>query len=547
MAEVPRRRPSLYESAGQELISRLEAEAAGTDRPEQERYRTDIVAWAQDVLGVAPETLRWSLYGGPYASRGWDGTPDPLAAICENLGAGRDVGAEAGVGTGKTYLLAIIGMWFLDCWEDAQVITVAPKEDQLTLHMWRWVGHFFPRFKRRRPRAELGKLRLRMKPDADDRDAWAMVGFVAGVGADEEVATKASGFHAEHMLIIFEETPGINPAIMMAFEQTCVAPHNVRLAVGNPDHQRDPLHEFCTPSKNPGVVPIRISALDHPNVVLDDPYRITGAVTKPSVEKKLAKWGEAGLLYRSRVRGLSPAQAANALIQLDWCYAARDRGRALAARLWPGAEGARLEDLLNLTDGKVALPPELDGPLAIGVDVANSKAGDEAAVARGRGPICVGVESFPCPNANDLGGQIAVEARALGVDADYIGVDGVGVGAGCVNELLAQGLGIQNLQGGMDESVAGEELFISLRAQMWYQAREDLRFGRVILPDDEELFADLTTPTFQTRGGKIVVEPKEHFRRALGRSPNKGDAFVYWNWVRQMRAGATLGGTAVGF
>jgi hypothetical protein len=76
------------------------------------------------------------------------------------------------------------------------------------------------------------------------------------------------------------------------------------------------------------------------------------------------------------------------------------------------------------------------------------------------------------------------------------------------------------------------ELFNNLRSQMWWQLRDDLQHGRVALVEDDELFNDLTSVTWKTQGGKIVVESKEDQKKRLGRSPNKGDAAVYWNWVR---------------
>jgi hypothetical protein len=82
------------------------------------------------------------------------------------------------------------------------------------------------------------------------------------------------------------------------------------------------------------------------------------------------------------------------------------------------------------------------------------------------------------------------------------------------------------------------EQFVNLRAQMWWQARIDLQFpdeSGIILPYDEELFVDLSTPRWTNRKGKIIVEEKEEIKRRIGRSPNKGDAFVYWNWVRMRR------------
>ncbi len=64
------------------------------------------------------------------------------------------------------------------------------------------------------------------------------------------------------------------------------------------------------------------------------------------------------------------------------------------------------------------------------------------------------------------------------------------------------------------------------------QLRTGLQRGHIALPDDPELIDDLTTVKWFTRGGKIHLESKEEIRKRLGRSPDKGDAVVLWNWVR---------------
>ena len=64
---------------------------------------------------------------------------------------------------------------------------------------------------------------------------------------------------------------------------------------------------------------------------------------------------------------------------------------------------------------------------------------------------------------------------------------------------------------------------------------EDLRLGRVALDNDPELFTDLCTPTVSTDSGKISVESKGEIKNRLRRSPNKGDACCYGNWVRDRR------------
>jgi len=45
----------------------------------------------------------------------------------------------------------------------------------------------------------------------------------------------------------------------------------------------------------------------------------------------------------------------------------------------------------------------------------------------------------------------------------------------------------------------------------------------ICLPDDPELVADLTAPTYEIRGSEIVVEAKDKVCERLGRSTDKGD------------------------
>src|ERR1043166_2080508 len=166
-------------------------------------YQRDPIRWAKDVLGVDERTLRWSLFGGEYATHVWDGDRDPLARVCAEIAAGNWVGVESGKSTGKTFLAAILALWFLDCFPGATVVTAAPKEAQLTKAMWKEIGRFWPRFVRHRPEADLKQLKLRMDPPREVNgitvggEAWSAFGWAVGVGAAEESASKAQGFHDE--------------------------------------------------------------------------------------------------------------------------------------------------------------------------------------------------------------------------------------------------------------------------------------------------------------------------------------------------------------
>lgn len=482
-------------------------------------YREDLIGWAEHRLGIPRSTLVWSLNPG-YDAHQWDGTPDPMVAIAKALEAWEDVGVESGTGTGKSFFAAVVILWFVACWEGARAFTFAPKEDQLRLFIWMELAKLWPRFQAIFPTAELTDLTLRMRGGIDD--SWGARGYAVGVRAGEEVATKAAGMHAEHMLIVGEETPGIETAVITAHENTCTAPHNLRLYLGNPDNQQDTLHRICV---SPDVTAIRISGLDHPNVVADDPDIIPGAVSRLAIERRARKYGIDSSLYGSRVRGIAPLESSDALIKAVWVEAAGHRYLDVGLRR---------------------------GPRSMGVDVANSENGDEAAICRGLGAVALEVDAFKCPDANVLGAEVVAEALADDIEPMHVGVDASGVGAATVNEAKRLGFRVSALHSGrgkmqtMDEDadieegqkrVANEEKFDTRRSQMYWKARDDLQHGRVGLdPTDRELMLDLIAVTWKSSRGLICVEKKEDVRKRLGRSTNKGDAFVYWNWVRPRRA-----------
>ena len=56
--------------------------------------------------------------------------------------------------------------------------------------------------------------------EEDYTSSWQAVGFVAGVKAGEDSATKAQGFHRKDMLIVMEECAGMPDEIMTSLQLT---------------------------------------------------------------------------------------------------------------------------------------------------------------------------------------------------------------------------------------------------------------------------------------------------------------------------------------
>jgi len=247
-------------------------------------------------------------------------------------------------------------------------------------------------------------------------------------------------------------------------------------------------------------------------------------VSQNKIDDRKNKYGQDSRLYRSRVRGICATESTESVIRWSWL------------------QGCSKLEVVNL-------PEKLrKGPPAMGVDVANSPNGDEYSIASGVGPKLLVVETAPCPNANELGALVNTMMVAAGTDERNVGVDGIGVGAGTVNELARLKKQVVSIQSAASPIAHGEEEdFGNLRAQMWWTFRLDVQHERIILPYDEELFQELSTPTWRDRGGKIFVESKDDLKRRLRRSPNKADSVIYWNWVRTKRTIATGKATMVDF
>lgn len=504
-------------------------------------YQDKPVEWIEKYLGIPSNTIRWSENpeyrnctcntnicqgGGEHV---WDGEKDPLEQALKLLSQGKSASLPAATGTGKSFVAGACGaLWFLACFPDATVLTIAPKQELLLKNMWKEIGKLWPLFKSHFPNAMLLTDSLRMYGDEEGkREVWTASAFGAGVGADEELAAKAKGFHGRYMLWIVEEMQGMAQPIINTIMKTAVGEFNPILGLGNPSHQYDPLAAFGRRSR---VTPLRISGYDYPNVVCDREV-VPGARSRQSIEDDLADadGDENDPTYISQVRGVAPEQSTRALIRRKWCDAA-------AAR-W-GDQELRA------------------GPLALGVDPSDSPSGDKSAISHWQGACCTEVDTFRAEDASKVGQKVyeIIKNPWNPVDPRYVGIDAIGVGASTVNELKRLGVKIKTISGAMkavpridreawrdaDEEeatpntrqVPEAERYANLRAQVYWRLREDLRLGRIALPDDSMLFEELCAIEYDDSSGKILITDKKKLRSTLSRSPDRADAVAYGNWAR---------------
>jgi phage terminase large subunit len=261
--------------------------------------------------------------------------------------------------------------------------------------------------------------------------------------------------------------------------------------------------------------------------------------------------------YRRQVETLEPWIVAQ---EVDRDYAASVEGVVIPSKWIQAAVGLRLP---------------ATGIRQAGLDVAD-EGEDSNCLAVRKGVVVESVTPWREGNTT----QTARKAWALcqACAADVLCFDSIGVGAGVKGEMasLREGradappfvVGIStatsDLPGLYAEGKANRDMFVNLRAQLWWSMRR--RFERtwehvsevrewpvdelISIPPDTELIAELGQPLYFHNGaGKLQIEGKKDMKKRGVRSPNRADAlmlaFTPQEHVGYGRFGGAFGGVVI--
>jgi hypothetical protein len=150
----------------------------------------------------------------------------------------------------------------------------------------------------------------------------------------------------------------------------------------------------------------------------------------------------------------------------------------------------------------------------IGCDVASGhgEAVSCIVVRRGLDARSVQIRRFANLDPVQFAYKVAVAAREHNADAVF--VDAGGLGIGCVGKLRE--LNVPNVHaiefGGKSDNPSGLSQAGNKRAELWLAMARWLKEGGTI-PDDEQLKAELTAPTFTEGPRGILIEAKDSMRR----------------------------------
>lgn len=423
--------------------------------------------FAKEVLGADPTDQQWD------ASR--------------NLVLKRRVSIRSGHGTGKSTFMAWCVMWFLASYFPAKVPATAPTSHQLEDVLWSEIAKWHRVMKERLPAVgeqfewSSGAFRLKSAPNE---------GFAVARTSRPERPEALQGFHADNILFLIDEASGVADNVFEVAEGALSTDGAFVVMAANPTRQSGYFFDSQHKMRSAWAA-LHWSGVDSPRV------------SRTYIENMRKKYGEKSPVYKVRVLG-EFVGAADGVISLELC------------------EAARVRDVAVIGSAKVIW----------GVDVARF-GDDSSALAKRKGNHQLEkVKEWWGKDTMQLAGLIKAEwDKTPTKDRPVsINIDVIGIGAGVVDRLKELGLPAHGVNVAESEApnAEGERQFNRLRDQLWWRCREWLEAKDCkLIEDDEELVAELTTPTYTIlSNGLIKVEGKSELKARGVKSPNLADA---WN------------------
>ena len=457
---------------------------------------------------------------------------------------------------GKTRVDAAIALWFLWNFYPSRVITTAPTGRQNELLLWGEIRRLHAMMQRtlreRRGITDLGDdllpkaCRLSLDiPGGDEGGQWYAIGF------STDKADAFQGIHEVNILFILDEGAGIDTAIFGAVEGSLNTPNSRVLATGNPTDPSSYFGRLFLTREGSDWNKIHISCLQSPNVVAGNNI-IAGLCGWDWPEKQRKKWGESDPRYLIKVLGEFPESGGNVLVSYPVAYAAlnrelkllpekklvlaidvarfgddmavfllREKGEADYAPYVPEEEGEKTDD--EWSDVVDSIEQEEKEPKA---PKASSMEKEELAA--------VVIKKFSQSSITDL------TAETLRIVDEYegriedIAIDVVGVGGGLYDNLEAitwdENSPLRNIE--LWEVSAGEEATddkkcANLRAEIHRCVKRALESEELII-NDEEIVDQVSQLSYkyEPKRGRLIIFPKEEFKKKYGRSPDELDTLA---------------------
>lgn len=386
---------------------------------------------------------------------------------------------RSGHGVGKSCMLAWACLWFLFTRPYAKIVVTAPTMRQLFDVFMSEISKWLGKSKLLSNLFEYTKSKIAFKGAPNE---WFLVARTAA--KPENLA----GFHADHLLFILDEASGIDDSIFEVVEGALTGANNKLLMCSNPTRNSGFFKRAFFEDRELYHT-MKISSAD------------SKRVSSEFCKRLIKQYGEDSDVVRVRVFGEFPKAEADGLIALEYVEAAINR------------------------------EPVYLGDLVIGVDVARQ--GNDLTVCAARiGNKLLPLEKWQHVDLMTTCGRVIHMLEEIMIKHKKkkakINVDDTGIGAG-VTDRLREVLNEKSLAvtviGCHNGAKARDNRYVNFVTECYFALRDRFVKGEIMLPRDDELIAELTTRKFSINSSdKIVLEPKDGFKKRIGHSPDRADA-----------------------
>lgn len=455
---------------------------------EIERYKTDPVAFAQEVLKIQLTE---------YQER-----------ILRALITFKRVCVRGPHGIGKTTLSSIAILWFITVHEECKIPTTASVWRQLTDFLWPEIHKWALR-----PECEWWRVGITIRASKEllgTRLELDSNRFAFAIASNDDA--KIEGAHSDALMYVFDESKTIPPAIWDAAEGALTGPNCYALAVSTPGESVGRFYEIQM--KKAGYEDWHVIHVTH-----DDQVK-AGRVEVEWAESRKRAWGEKSVLYQRKVMGNFWDDDAETVITLAMVEKAQNRWHDLKKQeQMLVADGVAPENAFQQVWGNIT---------RIGCDPARFGQDKTGWAFKHGGNHIYKVERTVKEDTMETAGRLKSHLDNSFAILGMIDVNGVGAGVfDRLREQECNVVAIMSSQKTTEKDKTGLREFYQYRDWMWWNLRDLLEAddSTVALPPDEEIQQDLVAARYQTlSSGKIKISDKDEMRKIIGRSPDVGDA-----------------------
>lgn len=514
--------------SGQNPLADLNPEELKLYFQQLKRLRKSPTLFAKRVLGI--ESLE------EYQKR-----------MCRAIVEYDRVAIKACHAVGKTFTLGgVIVPWFTSCFENSIVITTAPTNRQVETLLW---GEIRKSYKRSKT-ALGGKMLTKKWTISED---WYAIGFSpqasAGDGqSQEQQGSSFQGFHAKHVLIIFDEATGIPHDIYTMAEGLLTSGVIVKwVCIANPTSTTSEFFNICRKAEWHVMT---INCFDSPNMIANGfvnrqtlEIEINYLKTLSDYERmkrikeykkpngvllsaqwaiaKIFEWGFDHPLTKSKILGEFPDKSDDVVVKWDSVQAAVNRERSFTyEKRFIGVDVARYGDdstvITEIQDTSYAVRyvhMKEDTAETTGRVVAAFWAGDSQK------------ETHIAIDCTGVGGGVYDNLRELKRNnelPEYVYIHEVHFGVNIVHE-------------DDEQNEILNQRYENQKVYIFELLNKDLR-DKISLPNEEIYQTETVSLMYKfSKRGKLMMESKDDFKKRVKKSPDSSDSLALANFARYLK------------